>query len=246
MTKIIHLSDLHVASLHFLPEMLENVIKKINIIDPDLIVITGDLTDDGYIYEYEEALKYINKIKCDKKLIIPGNHDARNCGYTIFEESFGNRKSCFHINNITIIGIDSSIPDIDDGHVGRETYKYIKDNFNSHPDNFKIFALHHHLISIPMCGRERDVPVDAGDVLNLLNELKVNLVLCGHKHVPWIWKLNDMIILNAGTVSTSRTKARIKQSYNLIEINDNKKIEIFRMFSNGEKNKTNLVKHFLS
>ena len=58
MTKIIHLSDLHVASLHFLPEMLDNVIEKINIINPDLIIITGDMTDDGYIYEYEEALRY--------------------------------------------------------------------------------------------------------------------------------------------------------------------------------------------
>ena len=224
--------------------MLDNVIEKINTIDPDMIVITGDLTDDGYIYEYEKALKYINKIDCKNKLIIPGNHDARNCGYTLFEEFFGSRQSCLNINNITIVGVDSSIPDIDDGHIGRETYKYIKESFNKRKNNFKIFALHHHLISIPMCGRERDVPVDAGDILNLLNDLKVDLVLCGHKHVSWIWKLNDILILNAGTTCTSRTKARIKQSYNLIEIKDNKKMEIFRIFSADKGNKKDLQKYF--
>ena len=244
MTKIIHISDLHTASLHFLPEMLDNVIKKINIMNPDLIVITGDLTDDGYVYEYEEALKYINKIDCKNKLIVPGNHDARNCGYKIFEEFFGNRQRSFNINNITIVGVDSSIPDIDDGHIGRETYKYIEESFNEYKNNFKILALHHHLIPIPMCGRERDVPVDAGDVLNLLNKLKVDLVLCGHKHIPWIWKLNDILILNAGTACTSRTKARIKQSFNLIEINEHKKTNIFRIFSTDEKNKKDLQKYF--
>ena len=242
--KIIHISDLHVTSLHFLPNMLENVIKRINVINPDAIVITGDLTDDGYIYEYEEALKYINKINCKEKIIVPGNHDARNCGYSIFEEFFGSRQSCLNINNVTIVGADSSIPDIDDGHVGRETYKYIENSFNEYGNNFKIFALHHHLVSIPMCGRERDVPVDAGDVLNLLNRLKVDLVLCGHKHVPWVWKLNDMIILNAGTVCTSRTKAKIKQSFNLIEIDKNKNINISRIFSTKEKEEKDLQKYF--
>ena len=244
MTKIIHLSDLHITSPHFLPSMLNGIIKKINILKPDMIIITGDLTDDGYLYEYEKVLEYIDKIECEKKLIVPGNHDARNCGYILFEEFFGDRQSYVNIDNITIVGVDSSIPDEEDGHIGRETYKYIEKSFSKHKNNFKILALHHHLIPIPMCGRERDVPSDAGDVLNLLNELKVDLVLCGHKHIPWIWKLNDMLILNAGTACTSRTKARIKQSYNLIEINEHKKADIFRIFSTDETIKKDLRKYF--
>jgi len=61
-------------------------------------------------------------------------------------------------------------------------------------------------------------------------------VLCGHKHVPWVWELGDMVILNAGTASSKRIKGRIKQSYNIIEIDE--KIRIHRVSPNGIAEKT--------
>jgi Predicted phosphohydrolases len=230
--KIIHLSDIHVASPHFLPNVLEDVINDINEISPDLVVITGDLTDFGYIFEYEEAKRYVDEIECERKVIVPGNHDARNSGYLLFEEFFGERLKTLNYKNITVVGVDSSEPDIDDGHIGREKYEYIEESFNG--ENFKIFALHHHLLPVPMCGRERNVPVDAGDVLELLDRLKVDLVLCGHRHVPWVWRLNNMIVLNAGTACTNRTKGRIGRSYNLIELDEGMKI--YRISPTGERN----------
>jgi predicted phosphodiesterase len=77
--------------------------------------------------------------------------------------------------------------------------------------------------------------MDAGDVLELLVRCGVDLVLCGHKHVPWIWNLNGMIIANAGTACTSRVKWNIPQSFNLIEIDEEEKgtIKIYRMYSRG-------------
>jgi Icc protein len=60
-------------------------------------------------------------------------------------------------------------------------------------------------------------------------------VLCGHRHVPWVWNLNGMIIANAGTACSNRVKWKIPQSFNLIELDDPKKgtIKIFRMYSSG-------------
>ena len=60
---------------------------------------------------------------------------------------------------------------------------------------------------------------DAGDVLALLTELKVDLVLSGHKHVPHVWLLDHVLIVNSGTVSSHRVRGYIRPSYNVIEVN---------------------------
>ena len=43
---IVQLSDLHVGS-QFLQEKFETVVEEINELNPDVIVITGDLTNEG-------------------------------------------------------------------------------------------------------------------------------------------------------------------------------------------------------
>jgi len=231
--KIVHLSDIHITSPYFIPKMYNDVVREINDIKPDIVVITGDLTNEGRLIEYKEADRCIKRIKCKNIVILPGNHDTRNAGYLLFEEYFGERIKTLRYKNITVVGVDSSEPDLDDGHIGRDKYPYIINSFRQNKDDFKIFALHHHVIPVPLCGRERNVPTDAGDLLDVLDKLKIDLVLCGHRHVPWLWNLNDMVILNAGTPSTNRTKGRIGQSYNLIEIDES--LKIYRISPNGEK-----------
>ncbi len=216
--RIAHISDLHITGSNFVKEWGENLIKILNDMKPDIVVITGDLTDDGYIHEYETVEKYINRINA-RKIILPGNHDARNKGYEIFEEIFGTRYPFFENDEICILGIDSSEPDIDDGHIGRENYPLIKEKFKNN-NKIKILALHHHLIPIPGTGRERNIPIDAGDVLNLCIELKINFVLSGHKHLPWIWKLENTFFITAGTACSRRLKGKSYPSFNLVEIRD--------------------------
>jgi len=214
--KIAHISDLHLTGSNFVPEWGKNLIKFINEIEPDIIVITGDLTDDGYMHEYEIAREYIEKME-GRKIIVPGNHDARNKGYEIFEDVFGTRYPFYENDEVIILGIDSSEPDIDDGHIGRENYPNIRNKFEG-KDKMKILALHHHLIPIPGTGRERNIPIDAGDVLALCRELEINLVLSGHKHLPWIWNLEGTFYITAGTATSRRLKGRSYPSFNLIEI----------------------------
>lgn len=231
--KIVHISDIHTAEPHFLPNLMERVIKEINKIEPEIVVVTGDLTESGYPFEFKRAKSYIERIECDVKVVMPGNHDARNVGYLAFEEIFGHRSIIEKYGGITIVGVDSTQPDLDDGHVGREKYRWIEKCLDTR--DFKVVALHHHLISVPKTGRERNIPMDAGDVLELLIRCGTDLVLCGHKHVPWIWNLNGMIITNAGTACTNRVKWNIPQSFNLIEIDEEERetIKIYRMYSRG-------------
>jgi Icc protein len=231
--KLAHISDIHVSEPHFLPDLAENVVDTINEIEPEIMVVTGDLTNNGYPHEFEEAKRYIERIACKTKMIIPGNHDVRNVGYLGFEEFFGKRSKVEHYNGITIVGMDSTQPDLDHGHVGREIYGWLEQCLDT--DDFKVVALHHHVIPVPKTGRERNILTDAGDVLELLMRCTVDLVLCGHRHVPWLWNLNGMIIANAGTACSNRVKWKIPQSFNLIELDDPKRgtIKISRKYSSG-------------
>jgi 3',5'-cyclic AMP phosphodiesterase CpdA len=57
---------------------------------------------------------------------------------------------------------------LDDGHIGRSTYNFVKKELEEFP--LKMVILHHHLVPVPGTGRERNIPMDAGDFLRLLSE----------------------------------------------------------------------------
>jgi 3',5'-cyclic AMP phosphodiesterase CpdA len=151
--------------------------------------------------------------------MIPGNHDSRNVGYVHFEALFGPRSVVWHGQGISVVGVDSTEPDLDHGHIGRARYPWLETQF-AHPADFRIFMLHHHLLPVPGTGRERNVVYDAGDVLEVLQRCRVDLVLSGHKHVPYAWRLEDIFVVSTGTACSLRLRGNIKPCYTLIHIDE--------------------------
>jgi 3',5'-cyclic AMP phosphodiesterase CpdA len=75
---------LHCKSVESFPrEKLQTAIKEINEYNPDLVVVTGDLTENGFKNEYEEAKRFLDQIS-SQKMIVPGNHDTKYTGHLIF------------------------------------------------------------------------------------------------------------------------------------------------------------------
>lgn len=231
---IAQISDIHCGSPYFIPDLLERSILEINDSDPTAVVMSGDLTDAGYRQEYEMSAEYLRKIRCDKLMVIPGNHDSRNVGYIHFERLFGKRHSVINFDEAVMVGVDSSEPDLNEGRVGREHYDFIREEFSKAGGKLKIFVVHHHLIPIPGTGRERSTIQDAGDVLELLADCEVDLVLSGHKHVPYAWRLENMFIVNAGTASTTRLRGNTRPCYNVIEIED-ERVRVYRKYPFKER-----------
>ena len=226
---ICQISDIHCGNSRFIPELLDRTIIEINRLSPRVVVVAGDLTDAGYREEFEQAAEYIDRIECENVMVIPGNHDARNVGYIHFERLFGERQSVIDLDDVVLVGVDSSEPDLNDGQVGREHYEFILNAFSTARDKLKIFVVHHHLIPLPGTGRERNIVYDAGDILERLIDAGVDLVLSGHKHVPHTWRLEDMLIANSGTASTLRVRGNTRPCYNVIEVEDGR-VEIFRKY----------------
>jgi 3',5'-cyclic AMP phosphodiesterase CpdA len=194
------------------------VIDELNLLCPDVVVVTGDLTDMGFRQEFVQAQHLLDRIACNRRVVLLGNHDARNVGDEHYAEFFGSRAVDLRHGGIHVLGLDSSEPDLDTGRVGRERYRWIEERFSDHLDDFKVVAMHHHLVPVPGTGRERNIVHDAGDLLRVLANNGVDLVLCGHKHVPNVWRLEDMLIVNAGTCCTHRLRGKVRPCYNIIEV----------------------------
>jgi 3',5'-cyclic AMP phosphodiesterase CpdA len=216
---IAQLSDLHCGEPYFEPNLLERAITEINDLQPDIVICCGDLTAHGFKHEYQQAREYLDRFATDALVVVPGNHDSRNVGYVHFEELFGDRSSVLRKRGVTVVAVDSSGPDVDHGEIGRGRYRWIAEEFRREPADLRIFVLHHHLLPVPGTGRERNVVHDAGDALEALQEAGVNLVLSGHKHVPYAWRLENLFVVNSGTVSTLRLRGNTRPSYNVIEVN---------------------------
>jgi 3',5'-cyclic AMP phosphodiesterase CpdA len=217
---IAHLSDIHCGGPYFVPNLMERALAEVNDLDPDIVICSGDLTTFGFKQEYAMAKEYLDRIHCKQFVVIPGNHDSRNVGYVHFEEMFGPRNSVLRVGGVTVVAVDSTEPDLDHGQIGRGRYRWIEEQF-AEPADLKIFVLHHHLLPVPGTGRERNIVYDAGDAIECLQRSGVNLVLAGHKHVPYAWRLENLFVVNAGTVSSLRLRGNTRPCYNVIEVDDN-------------------------
>ena len=236
MTVIAHISDLHVSKADFDEDIFMKAAAEINELQPDMIILTGDITNNGYYAEFEQATRYLSMFEAPL-FAVPGNHDSRNLGYQSFEELIGERSWKLTLGEeFTVIGLDSSSPDESRGHIGKPQHMWLEHQLDKCviDDKFSIVALHHHVISIPQTGRERNVLSDAGDILKTLTTHEVDLILSGHKHVPNVWRINNTLVVNAGSLCSCKLRGKIKNSYNVYNITDSE-IEIFLNTVGGEK-----------
>lgn len=245
--RIVQMSDIHTGSGLFRPDFMQAAIEETNALRPDLVAVAGDLTMEGYRWEFEEAKDYLDQLECPHVVIVPGNHDALNVGYRHFEEIFGVRERVLtvstDIGEAKVVALDSTKPDLSEGEVGREHYAWIDSEFRGWDRGPKILILHHHILAVPGTGRDTNILRDAGDVMAILRDLEVDLVLAGHRHVPYVWSISGVRVIHSGTVSSMRVRGMMPPSYNLIEL-DSESVRItLREPGGGEEPLASFSRH---
>jgi 3',5'-cyclic AMP phosphodiesterase CpdA len=230
---IVQISDIHVGS-QFREEIFEKVISEVNALKPDAVIVTGDLTNEGLPKEYEKCKKLLSRIVTKKIITISGNHDYRNTGYLLFKKHFPFETVNELGSDVVVVTLGTARPDRDEGEVGYRQNLWLERTMQKYKDKIKILAMHHHLIGIPDTGSARVEVIDAGDVLRTILATNVNMVLCGHKHRPWIWNFKELSIVNAGTAASERVRGFFENTYNIITIK-NKKIHVDLKIVGGKK-----------
>ena len=242
--RLAQISDIHCGESSFDAGVMGSIVEHVNGMQPDAVLVVGDLTAKGYQWEFEEAADWLEQFE-PPTLVIPGNHDYRNVGYIHFRRFFGQgfhryrdgfdpvRAERLQATGFTVVGVDSAEPDVNEGNLGLEQYPWIREQFDE-PDDVKIFAIHHHLVSIPGTGRERNIITDAGDVLAELTRLDVDVIVSGHKHVPFFWNLNGVLLSYSGTATTMRVRGLTPPSWNEIVV-DASTVKVYLHYHDGRR-----------
>jgi 3',5'-cyclic-AMP phosphodiesterase len=131
--QLVQLSDLHIGGAYFSQDIFDTIVDEVNNeLKPDVILITGDLTDDGLMSQFEHARTEIKKLIniCPNVLILPGNHDYRHTGYLIFKKFFSSSSSylsnAYEYRSILIITLATARPDRDEGEVGHRQHLWLE------------------------------------------------------------------------------------------------------------------------
>lgn len=228
---IVQISDIHCGSM-FNQDSFRTAVDEINSLSPDLIVVTGDLTEEGIRPQFLQAERELRGLRAERTIYISGNHDYRSTGYLLFREFFPFNQVT-EVGDAVIVVLSSARPDRDDGEVGRRQNIWLEETLERYRDWIKVVAIHHHIIPVPDTGADQITIIDAGDVLRSLVRSKVDLVLCGHRHRPWRWMMEGMQVVHAGSVSCEKLRGFFHHSYNVIEIKD-KKIDAKLKIVGGE------------
>jgi 3',5'-cyclic-AMP phosphodiesterase len=68
----------------------------------------------------------------------------------------------------------------------------------------------------------------------VLTRLDIDIILSGHKHVPFFWGLNGILVANSGTASTKRLRGSTPPSWNEVRV-DASTIKVFTHYGEGRR-----------
>jgi 3',5'-cyclic AMP phosphodiesterase CpdA len=213
---IAHISDLHCGH-EFQPSVFQQAAQEINSLDPDVVVITGDLTDSGLLSQYREAKKRLDSLRCRNLVAASGNHDYRSTGYLLFKQAFGFRR-IVKIDDTVMIVVGTARPERDEGEIGHRQVVWLQQTLRRYKRKRRVVIMHHHLVQVPDTGPDTIPIIDSGDALRALIASKADLVLGGHRHRPWMWNVQNLPILHAGSLSSERLRGFFHNSYNIVEL----------------------------
>lgn len=183
--KIVHLSDIHFGST-ITENDLDHLVNKVNELNPDIVVITGDIIDERISYDKNILINYLKQIKSKLgKFAISGNHDLPLDDFnSIVEESgftnLDNTYKLIYANSskpIIISGISSNYSD--SSNIGTKTAEFDSYIANLTDDIKPIYSI---------------LLIHEPDFIDSLNVDNYDLILAGHSHggqvkLPLIKKL---------------------------------------------------------
>lgn len=243
MRRIVHLSDVHFGRVD--ERTVDCAIKAVNALEPDVVVVSGDLTQRARTREFLAARQFLDALP-KPQIVVPGNHDVPLYNVIhrfvqpldkfrryITDESMPK----FIDDELAVIGINTARSlVIKGGRINAEQVEAIKQVMCQAPDMaLKVIATHHPF-DLPTGHNESDIVGRARMAVPLIAECRADVFLAGHLHVSHIgttarrYDLDDgkaALVVQAGTATSIRSRGEA-QSFNVLEF-EHPKLTIRRM-----------------
>jgi 3',5'-cyclic AMP phosphodiesterase CpdA len=175
---------------------------------PDIVVITGDLTECGLATEYANVALLIRKFLPMPVFVIPGNHDRR----AAFREHLA------HLPGVTtdpqfvqyavedypvrLVMLDTLVPGAGHGELNDEQLAFLDRTLAAAPKKPTIVALHHPPFICGIAHMDRINLRDSAAFASVIaKHQQVERIICGHHHRPIVTRVAHAIASIAPSVA---------------------------------------------
>ena len=238
MLRILHGSDLQMGR-PFRPRAAKALRQLAFEVDPNLIVISGDLTQRAKVHEFQAAWKFLEALPQVPLIVTPGNHDVPL--YRFWERLLvpyrsWNRTIPHDLDSVTVIpgatvvALNSASPwsAIVGGRLTQAQLRFARQSFDSElTEGIRVLVTHHHFVCKSAGGGGRPIPA-APLIINQIEEMEVDVVLSGHLHRMQVAMSRDVVpgknlgvpLITAGTATSRRGRGEEKgtNSVNVLDV----------------------------
>ena len=214
---IAHLSDLHIRPRGVLYQglvdsntMCRQAIAHLNTLwpRPDVVIITGDVVDEGSPEEYAMARELLADIK-QPLLMIPGNHDDRSLFRSTFAQPHTSAEGPLHfvaddLGPVRIIAVDVTVPGEHHGDMTEAAQAWLDTALAQEPARPTLIMLHQppFLSGIPY------IDTYACHNADRLRETvqrypAIERVVCGHIHRSMQLRFGGSLLCTAPSTTTA-------------------------------------------
>ena len=247
MRKVIQISDLHFGRVD--EKVLDPLRSALETLAPDLLVVSGDLTQRARKGQFRDARAYLDTLP-KPQLVVPGNHDVplynlasrfltplRNYRRIIT----GDLDPDFIDEEIAVVGVNTARSATwKGGRINEKQVAVIREKICALPDEVVKIVVTHHPFDVPKDSHEGDQIVGrARMALEQLADCGADVFLSGHLHESHVGHTADRyriaglsaLVVQAGTATSSRTRES-PNSFNLLRL-EGRHIEIVQYAWDG-------------
>ena len=236
-----HLSDLHFGRVD--ERLLEPLARLVNRVSPDVVVVSGDLTQRAKPEQFAAARAWLDTLRA-AKVVVPGNHDIPF--YRVWER-FASPLAHFrrHIGSdvepdyvdeeVAIVGINSARSlSFKGGRINAAQLERLRARLAPLPTTLTRVVVTHHPFTLPPEADEDELIGRAGMAMRVFHELGIDLLLSGHMHTSLAANTAERypiegyaaLVVQAGTATSTRGRGEAN-SFNILRI-DGGRIDIER------------------
>lgn len=239
MRTIVHLSDLHFGRVN--PAILQPLLTFISEAKPDLVAISGDLTQRARTEEFQAARDFLDAIPFPQ-IVVPGNHDVPLYnvlsrfvrGLDRYRRYIAEDLAPFFADEeIAVLGMNTARAlTFKDGRISTEQIAAMQTRFQQFPGEQTKIVVTHHPFDLPVGAESGRVVGRAREAMEALAGCRVDLLLAGHFHIAHTGSSTtrfripgySALVVAAGTTTSTRGRGE-PNSLNVIRA-DRSQIEI--------------------